>query len=108
MFLLFLFPLIIFKIRLMALFLISVTFNILGKICFIFPNILNNYLNYLLQIWLAFILALVVNNTMYDKLCKNNFGCFALHRLQVGVDGTRKQVKRLLQQYQGSSDNSSN
>ena len=100
MFLLFLFPLIIFKIRLMALFLISVTFNILGKIGFI--------LSYLLQIWLAFILALVVNNTMYDKLCKNNFGCFALHRLQVGVDGTRKQVNRLLQQYQRSSDNSSN
>lgn len=40
----------------MALFLISVTFNILGKIGFI--------LSYLLQIWLAFILALVVNNTM--------------------------------------------
>lgn len=86
-----------FKIRLLVLFffLTSAAFNILGRIGFslFVTNIFPVDLFVLICLYSclnSLFFALIINNKMSDKLSKDNFGCFVLCRLQMGIDENKK------------------
>lgn len=89
------FPLLMFKIRLLVLFLTSAAFNILGRIGFslFVTNIFPVYLFVLICLYSclnSLFFALIINNKMSEKLSKDNFGCFVLCRLQMGIDENKE------------------